>query len=71
MALRTILPQDFYVEMAIDGDLIGAYVVMHDCDGKGQCGVALHLERGADTNDGQETFFIKCEECNEIGKVQQ
>lgn len=68
MALRTILPQDFYVEMVIEGDLIGAYVIMHDCDGRGTCGTAVagqpNIQLHGDT-------VIKCDQCGEIGAIQQ
>lgn len=68
MSLRTILPQDWYLEMVQEGDLIGAYVVMHDCDSRGACGTALHESQ---THEGKIT--VKCDnpECGETGVVQQ
>lgn len=72
MAMRTILPQDFYIEMFCDGEYIGNYVVMHDCDGRGKCGYAAHSAGPERTGHVDSTSItLKCEECGETGIVQQ
>lgn len=64
--MRTILPVDFYIEMMVDGDMIGAYIVMHDCDGHGTCGTAIHT-----AHVNEHKLALQCDQCHKIGVVQQ
>lgn len=70
MALRTILPLDFYVDMVVDGDLIGAYVVMHNCDDKGTCGTAEHVTEVVTPHTGNQ-IHVKCDQCGTRDLIQQ
>lgn len=69
MALRTILPQDFYLEMSggpddvhiiAEGEEVFGLIVWHDCDGKGTCGIAEPTSTGA-----------RCSNCKTVGVIQQ
>lgn len=67
--MRTILPQDFYVEMVDEGELIGTYYIAHSCDVggpfQGQTGNAIH------SRDVEGGIEVKCDSCDELGFIQQ
>ena len=69
MALRTILPQDFYVEMTggsddvqiiAEGEEVFGFIIWHDCDGMGTSAIAEPCNHG-----------LRCPKCKEVGVIQQ